>query len=344
MGRSRLGRRLVDESLDPRIVLGAILLIEAATGLGLAWWAGWDRIADGIKLTTGVWLALCVGGQLLAYLGYAIGFREVVGAAGGPRLSLRASGGIVAVGFTPVFSASMLGGFSVDRVALEEMRLDRQEVTARLVALNVLEYLVLAPLACVAGLLAFLGIGGHAPASISLPWLAVVPGVAVAWWLTQQPRRRRLLDARGKGFLRRGLAHGVAGVSLLRVRPLNPGLGFAGIGLYWAGDMLSLWAALRLFDVHVGPAALILAYATGYALTRRALPAGGPGAVEVLLPLALAWVGVPFWQAVVAALTYRFFNFWLALVPGLVVLARMRRLDRALPRTGSHGPVPKART
>ncbi|MEZ5098220.1 MAG: hypothetical protein R3C15_00065 [Thermoleophilia bacterium] len=96
--------------------------------------------------------------------------------------------------------------------------------------------------------------------------------------------------------------------------------------------------------MRLGPAALILAYATGYALTRRALPAGGPGAVEVLLPLALAWVGVPFWQAVVGALTYRFFNFWLALVPGLVLLLRMRGLDRALPRHGSEGPVPRART
>ncbi|MEZ5098219.1 MAG: hypothetical protein R3C15_00060 [Thermoleophilia bacterium] len=239
VGRSRLGRRLIGESHDPRVVLAVILVIEAATGVGLAYWAGWDRISAGIKLTTGVWIALCLGGQLLAYVGYAIGFREVVGAAGGPRLPLPVSGGVVAAGFAPVFSASMLGGFAVDRVVLEEMRLDRHEVTARLVALNVLEYLALAPVACVAGLLAYVGVGGHAPASISLPWLAVVPGVAVAWWLSGPSRRRRLLDARGRGLFRRGLAHAVAGLSILRVRPLNPGLGFVGIGLYWAGDVLS---------------------------------------------------------------------------------------------------------
>jgi hypothetical protein len=70
--------------------------------------------------------------------------------------------------------------------------------------------------------------------------------------------------------------------------PLKHGLGLAGAALYWAADITVLWSALHVFDIDLPVPALVLAYATGYALTRRALPAGGPGAVEGLLPLALA--------------------------------------------------------
>ena len=74
-------------------------------------------------------------------------------------------------------------------------------------------------------------------------------------------------------------------------------------------------------------AALILAYATGYAFTRRSIPAGGPGAVEVFLTFALVWVGVPLAPALLGVFAYRLFNFWLALVPALAVLPTVRRFE-----------------
>ena len=58
------------------------------------------------------------------------------------------------------------------------------------------------------------------------------------------------------------------------------------------GDILTLWAALRVFDVHISAPALVLGYGTGWALTRRSLPLGGPGLVEILLAFVLTWFHV----------------------------------------------------
>jgi hypothetical protein len=61
------------------------------------------------------------------------------------------------------------------------------------------------------------------------------------------------------------------------------------MSVYWVGDVFVLSACLAAFTRHGTPplAALILAYATGYALSRRTLPFAGAGAVEALLPFAL---------------------------------------------------------
>ena len=72
--------------------------------------------------------------------------------------------------------------------------------------------------------------------------------------------------------------------------------------------------------------ALILGYATGYVLTRRSLPAGGAGIVEIALTFALHWVGLPFVPALVGVVTYRLFNFWLPMVPAVAVLPTIAEL------------------
>jgi uncharacterized membrane protein YbhN (UPF0104 family) len=72
--------------------------------------------------------------------------------------------------------------------------------------------------------------------------------------------------------------------------------------------------------------ALILAYATGYVLTRRSLPLGGAGIVEVALTFALHWVGVPLGRALVGVVIYRLFNLWLPILPALAVLPSIKRL------------------
>ena len=62
--------------------------------------------------------------------------------------------------------------------------------------------------------------------------------------------------------------------------------------IYWAGDMACLWAALQLVGgKQLTMSALILAYAGGYVLSRRSLPAGGAGVVAVALTLALVGMG-----------------------------------------------------
>jgi uncharacterized membrane protein YbhN (UPF0104 family) len=72
-------------------------------------------------------------------------------------------------------------------------------------------------------------------------------------------------------------------------------------------------------------AAIILAHAVGYVLTRRTLPFAGAGIVEVLMPLTLVAAGSPLSQAVRGVITYRIFNLWLPLLPAAAALPRVRR-------------------
>jgi hypothetical protein len=64
----------------------------------------------------------------------------------------------------------------------------------------------------------------------------------------------------------------------------------------------------------------VLAYATGYVITALPLPAGGAGATEATLASALHLIGVPFGPAVLAAVLYRVFAFWLPIIPALAFL------------------------
>ena len=111
--------------------------------------------------------------------------------------------------------------------------------------------------------------------------------------------------------------------------PLRASLAVAGIAVYWLGDIFCLWAALHAFYAHTPPVApLHVAYATGYALTRRALPLGGAGIVEALLPFALGAVAIQRAPAVLAVGGYRIINLWLPMIPALAGIPALRRIER----------------
>jgi uncharacterized membrane protein YbhN (UPF0104 family) len=197
--------------------------------------------------------------------------------------------------------------------------------------LGFLEYTVLGTAALVASALMYLRLDGYASDAVTLPSLAIVPCFVAALWVTSPKRRARLSRVkRSSGWLKRGFANAVAGAGNVRSLILNPrehGLGLVGSSLYWAGDILCLWAALQLVGgKHITLAALVLAYSAGYVLTRRALPAGGAGVVEVALTFALVGMGVRFVPALIGVLVYRLFNFWLPIVPALILLPTIREL------------------
>jgi uncharacterized membrane protein YbhN (UPF0104 family) len=127
------------------------------------------------------------------------------------------------------------------------------------------------------------------------------------------------------------IGHGLDAVHVLRQllsAPRDHGAAaLAGIALYWACDIFCLWASLQAFDVSLSVPALIVGYATGYALTRRTLPLAGAGAVEALLPFALGWSGVALAAALLAVAGYRVFNLWLPLVPAALGLPHVRSLE-----------------
>ena len=98
------------------------------------------------------------------------------------------------------------------------------------------------------------------------------------------------------------------------------------MAVHWLAEVLSLWVALRAFGADPSLDVVVLGYATGYALTPRSLPLTGTGVTEVLLPLALMWVGVPLAHAVLSVFAYRIVRLLLAMPPAIVARERVQAL------------------
>jgi uncharacterized membrane protein YbhN (UPF0104 family) len=313
------------------------VLFTAAAGLAaiaafaLADVAGWPALLPRFAHADTLWLAVCFGGQVLAYLGYVLAVRDMARVDDGPSLSFSLTTRTVVAGFGVYAATHAAGGFAVDYWALRRAGLNRQEATARVLGLGALEYAVLAPAALISAVVLLLGGAPHVQDAMTLPWLLAVPGFIAALWISSPRRSARFADPGDGGRARAAFAHAVAGVAKLRslmTSPRRHGAGVIGVSLYWFGDIACLWAALQMFDAKVSTPALILAYATGYVITRRSLPAGGAGIVEVLMTFALVWVGLPLAPALLGVCVYRLFNFWLPIVPALAVLPTVKQLRR----------------
>jgi uncharacterized membrane protein YbhN (UPF0104 family) len=294
--------------------------------------AGYRHVVGAVHRLDPVWLPVCLAAQVTAYFGYVLAVRAVARMEGGPRLSFALTTRTVVAGFGVFAATHSSGGFAVDYWALRRSGLARREAIARVLGLGALEYAVLAPAALVSALvLLFGGSGANVQEAMTLPWLLVLPGFAAAAWLTSPKRADRFCEPAGGGRVRGAAAHAIAGAVRLRAmasRPREHAAGLLGVTLYWLGDIACLWAALMLFSAQVAVPALIVAYATGYVLTRRSLPLGGAGVVEVLMTFALVWVGVPIASAALGVVVYRVFNFWLPILPALAVLPTVKELRR----------------
>jgi hypothetical protein len=305
------GRREVAASLAIAVALAAGALI------GVAWAAGFGEVASRLAHPHGTVASL---------LGYTVAYRELALIDEGPELPVHHIGALVATGFG-VFIPR--GGFALDQEALLDAGVPPREAAIRVRRLGLLEYTILAPAAFGAAL--FLLVDGiRDRAGIQLSWIIGVPvGAAVTLLLL---RHRAWIRTGGR--VRKAIAHNLEAVARfaeLFVPPRKRTLGAAlGMSVYWAGDIFALWACLAAFLPEGRPSlsALVLGYATGYALSRRTLPFAGAGAVEALLPFALTWVGVPLAPALLSVFAYRLFNLWLPVIPatpGLLVLKRRYR-------------------
>jgi uncharacterized membrane protein YbhN (UPF0104 family) len=261
------------------------------------------------------WFAVALAAEAVAYLGYAIGYREVARVDEGPQINHGRAAAAVAAGFGPFVAQ---GGFALDLHAFRQTGISDREARVRVLGLGVLEYALLAPAACIASI-ELLASGASRPSmGLTLPWAVTVPvGFVAAFWAVEHRHKFR-----GKGSWRDRLAQALESIHFLRMLFARRHIaGPAGAAVYWLGEIVCLWACLQAFS-HGPPnvALLLIGYATGYALTRRTLPLGGAGAVEALLPFALSWTGVPLAGAVLAVFTYRIFNFWLPVVPAAIGL------------------------
>jgi uncharacterized membrane protein YbhN (UPF0104 family) len=318
----------------PFLILLASVGVAGGTAVLLGEVAGGNSVFRALGRINPIWLLVCVGAEILAYFGYVLALHETARVDDGPRLGLGQAARVVAAGFGAFFAASAAGGFEVDYWALRRAGASRRDALCRVLGLGTLEYAVLAPAALGSALALLAGSGKSPYPSLTLPWLLVVPGFFFARWATSPKRSDRLAETQGRGRLRTIFGHAVSGLTMLRRLILNPfphgGLALSGTALYWFGEIACLWASLRAFHADVAIPALILAYATGYVVTRRAFPAGGIGVAEVLLTFALFWLGVPFTPALLGVLFYRIFNFWLALIPALAVSGTVRKIREGM--------------
>jgi uncharacterized membrane protein YbhN (UPF0104 family) len=310
------------------ITLGVALAL--GTTLAVAWAAGFGDVLHRLAHPNLIWIPLALAGQVVAYFGYMLAYREVARVERGPELGMMRLAAVVFTGFG-VFVAH--GGFSADVVALRGTGISRREARVRVLGLGALEYVVLAPAVCASAII-ILAHGSRTPnLGMTLPWAVAVPlGFVAAFWALRYRKR----FSRRTGW-RGAIGHALDAVEVVRnlVRqPFKHGHAFIGMGLYWVGEVFSLAAALHAFgSPRPAIAALIIGYATGYALTRRTLPLAGAGVVEALLPFALVWVGAGLAPAVLAVFLYRIFNLWLPLIPAVVGVRVLKQDHEELAKT-----------
>jgi uncharacterized membrane protein YbhN (UPF0104 family) len=321
--RGWIEEQLVKPHRLAALVIAAAVLSAGAL-IGVASTVGYRRIWHQFLHWHWIGLPIALGGELLAYFGYTLAYREMARAEDGAELQVPQAAALVTTGFG-VFVQG--GGFALDRAALQRAGLSSPEARLRVLGLGALEYAVLAPATAIAALIIVVK-GERIDLSLTLPWLIGVP-VGAAIVLTVLRWRGSF---RRKGW-RRHVYDGLTAVNLLlRLlrRPLLAAPAFLGIALYWLGDIFCLWSTLHVFYAHTPPIAqLLVGYSTGYALTRRTLPLGGAGVVEALLPFALGWVAIQRAPAILAVAAYRVINLWLPLLPALAGIPSLRRLERA---------------
>lgn len=262
------------------------------------------------------WIALIATAELLTYPAYVLAYRSVACVHGHAPLGLPLVARVVVAGFGPF---AIGGGFGIDKRALHALHEDERSARVRVLALGALEWAVLAPTTCVVSII-FLATDANIMSSLLWPWAVLVPvGFGFGLWASSPQRRERSSRIRGKR--REWLARLLDGVGVLHTLIRSPRVywgAWVGTTFYWVADIAAFYGGLRTFGLEPGPGKVILAYATGYAATRRSLPLGGAGVTEVLMTYSLYWVREPLAPALAAVVAYRAFNFLLAATPALI--------------------------
>jgi uncharacterized membrane protein YbhN (UPF0104 family) len=325
--------------------IALLLAVGAVSLVGKA--ADFDELTHALAGADKWWFPVCLAGLVAAYAGYILGYREVARMHGGPNLPLWTVTLIVGIGFGANVLGSAAGGLAVDFWALRRAGESTDESARRVLGFNTLEWALLGSFATVAAVVVLAGRGEGAPLAMTLPWIVAVPlCLAAAGWVSSPKRRRRFqtrADPHRGGLLRqlrikaqKALADAIGGVVVVRhllTHPRTHPAGVFGFALYWFGHLLALYGGLRAFtETRIVLAALVLAFASGYVATALPLPGGGSGGIEAALAFSLHAIGVPLAPALLGVLVYRFFTFWLPILPALALLPTVKRLNEELPQ------------
>jgi uncharacterized membrane protein YbhN (UPF0104 family) len=292
--------------------------IAAAVVCAIAISCGPRRFIDAWAHVRPEWLLVVAGGAMLAMLAYVVSYQALVRFENGPRLSLLLALRVVSLGFGPFVPG---GGFDVDQRALEGIHGDRHVVSTRIFAIGALEWALLAPAACISAIVLLVG-GDHRPMPSTLwPWAVAVPAGFVLGFSFVSKLGKKGLDESRSGLLG-SFNRAVLGAWMLKGLARDPALGWRsvlGMASYWALDIASFYGAVRFIGLRTNLGEVVVAFATGYALTRRSMPLGGAGMCEALMTFALHWMGHPIPESLAVVVVYRLFNFVLPVVPAMLV-------------------------
>lgn len=319
-----------------RAALGILVAAGLVVGVGLliARAAGFAEVRNAIARADSTWFLVCFVTQVVALAGYAAVAREAFRWDGGPDpgFGLSAHVMLASIGATRVFAAGGAGALASTYWCFRRARFAAREALVRVLGFNTLFYVAFGLGAWLAALEATVGFGEGAPLSLTVPWLVAIPFCFVAATFVTQPGRVERLTAPGGSLVRRALSYAIAGAAWVRL-VLPSGAGRRSLAfsiVYWVGNLLCLWAALRSVGETLPLSELTLAFATGHAATILPLPLGGVGGVDAAMTYALTAVGVPLAPALVAVAVYRLFSFWAPTIPALGALALLPRAGRAL--------------
>ena len=330
------------------LTVGVAVVVTTVLVLSIGRLAGFTKLGDRLSGATWGWLGLCALGQIGVFIGYAGAFRTSVAGSGdlfgepgdisssgtgsytavggdlanrrGPRVGVWYSLKVALAGFglTQLVAAGGAAGMAFTFWVIRRLGFSKKNAMVQLITLNTAVYFVFGG---IGGLGALVGLGDPAvPKAMAVSWLAGFAAViALALWFTQPERAAALTSAEDAPRLRRALDVGVSAAARVRgfTHTADGQRLLAWSLLYWAGDLVSLWAALRAFGVTVSATALVGAYVTGYLAQSVPIPLIATGGVDAATTFTLTAVGVPIEVALLGVVAHRVFAFWLPVIPGL---------------------------
>jgi uncharacterized membrane protein YbhN (UPF0104 family) len=289
------------------------------------------------------WILVAFCMPALYYGSYAVLVRSVFGKRGPDavreRLDMRASVMITlaALAASALFSAAGAGGMALTYWVMRKVGMERRRAVCRMVAFLAIMYSVYLLAIIVFGvLLATDVLPGDDHISVTIVPAGVAGGLIVVLGLAtllpgdterrvrELERLPRLTKIAGRlASVPATLATGVrTAVGHVRNRRLGPEAVAAAVG-FWAGNILTLWAAFKAFDVDVPFGVLVQGFFVGMVANLAPSPAAGVGTVDAGLIGAFVVFGLDADAVFPAVLVFRLIGFWLPIPLGVAAYLRL---------------------
>jgi uncharacterized protein (TIRG00374 family) len=324
-------------------LFAAVVLMIVAIYVVFPKVVGLNGTFDRLDEATWYWIVIAFCIPVLTYYSYATLVRSVFGKRGPDevreRLDMKASAlvTLAALAASALFSAAGAGGVALTYWALRKAGMERRRAICREVAFLAILYSVYLLAIVVFGvLLATDVLPGDDHVSVTIVPAAIAGGVILVLGLTalvpgDMERRVRSLAghprlsklARRLAALPATLAQGVrTAIDHVRNPRLGPEAYLAAIG-FWAGNIMTLWAAFKAFGVEVPFGVLVQGFFVGMVANLAPSPAAGVGTVDAGLIGAFVVFGLDADAVFPAVLVFRLIGFWLPIPLGVAAYLRL---------------------